>query len=333
MQTFTNALLATALLFASCATAQFSNSTFNASLQAVNTTSFLSVLARPELASVAQLLASPQSNYTVFVPSNAALDAFSQNVTSDVMAATLQYHVLNAVFNSSQFAALQFPSTLLTNATYVNLNGSAQVVGVSKDNTTGAIQLNYGLGSANVIQANVPFANGVIHVIDKVLSIPSNVSTTAAAANLTSFIATLNRTNLTATANTIANVTIFAPVDGAFVNLAAVPLNATQMNDTMKYHLVPSATYSVSLKDGLNLTTVQGTNITVTVKGGDTFVNGAKVLKANVLTSNGVMHVIDAVMTIGGGNAGSATPTASASVKLGGIELGVAAIVGALMCL
>ncbi|MNU78186.1 Fasciclin domain protein [compost metagenome] len=64
----------------------------------------------------------------------------------------------------------------------------------------------------------------------------------------------------------------------------------------LTYHVVPGAIKSGDLKNGQTLKTVQGENLTITEKDGKWFVNGAQITIADVISSNGVTYVIDAVV-------------------------------------
>lgn len=60
-----------------------------------------------------------------------------------------------------------------------------------------------------------------------------------------------------------------------------------------RYHVVPHVVGYSSLLSNMTLPTVQGSNVTITVVGGNVFVNNVKVLVPNILTNNGVVHVIE----------------------------------------
>lgn len=66
------------------------------------------------------------------------------------------------------------------------------------------------------------------------------------------------------------------------------------LKKNFQYHVVPKYVgYSSSLKNGTTLTTVEGTNLTITTHGEDIYVNAAKITTTDYLVSNGVIHVID----------------------------------------
>jgi uncharacterized surface protein with fasciclin (FAS1) repeats len=71
--------------------------------------------------------------------------------------------------------------------------------------------------------------------------------------------------------------------------------NLDQLVGILTYHVVAGEVLSTDLSDGMMATTLQGTDITIGTEGGVT-VNGANVITADIATSNGVIHVIDAVL-------------------------------------
>ncbi len=95
--------------------------------------------------------------------------------------------------------------------------------------------------------------------------------------------------------------TLFAPTDAAFTALGTAvddllldPTGA--LANVLLYHVVGAVALSTDLSDGQEITTLQGENVTVTISGGNVFVNGAQVTTADIETANGVVHVIDAVL-------------------------------------
>ena len=97
--------------------------------------------------------------------------------------------------------------------------------------------------------------------------------------------------------------TVFAPTNAAFEKLPAgtvedllKPENKQKLIAVLTYHVVPGKVYSKDLKDGMKATTAQGSDVTISLKGGNAMVNNAKVEKADIEASNGVVHVIDTVI-------------------------------------
>ena len=94
--------------------------------------------------------------------------------------------------------------------------------------------------------------------------------------------------------------TVFAPTDEAFAKLPAGTLEAL-LQDKQKlaailtYHVVPGKVTAAQVKPG-QVKTVQGQALTVSAKGGAVQVDNARVVKTDIMASNGVIHVIDTVV-------------------------------------
>lgn len=126
-----------------------------------------------------------------------------------------------------------------------------------------------------------------------------SVSQTASALNLTSLAGALTEAGLVDTVDSLAQVTIFAPNDDAFKAIGNLlpDLSTEDLGAILTYHVVPGVVgYSSDLEDGTELTTVQGEKLTVRIVDGSVYVNGAKVVVADVLVNSGVVHVIDNVL-------------------------------------
>jgi uncharacterized surface protein with fasciclin (FAS1) repeats len=146
-------------------------------------------------------------------------------------------------------------------------------------------------------------------VINKVLTLPRNVSTTLVNAGLSSLYGALNATKLLGTVDGLKDVTIFAPNNAAFQRIGSALPNLTteQITSILTYHVVQGKPgYSSTLADNTKLKTLEGTELTVRIVNGSVLVNNAKVVTADVLIAGGVVHVIDNVL-----NPGNATATAA----------------------
>ena len=93
--------------------------------------------------------------------------------------------------------------------------------------------------------------------------------------------------------------TVFAPTDEAFAKIPKAQLDAlladkAKLTAVLTYHVVPGTVMSKDVKAG-KVKTVQGSELTVTTSGG-VAVDGAKVRAADIVASNGVIHVIDSVV-------------------------------------
>jgi uncharacterized surface protein with fasciclin (FAS1) repeats len=96
--------------------------------------------------------------------------------------------------------------------------------------------------------------------------------------------------------------TVFAPTDAAFaaiqkdVESLLKPENKAKLVKILTYHVVSGKHMAAELKDGAELTTVQGEKLKVSVKDGKAMIGGAHVTTADVAASNGVVHLIDKVL-------------------------------------
>ncbi len=121
-------------------------------------------------------------------------------------------------------------------------------------------------------------------------------------ADLSTLVAALKAGDLVSTLEGAGPFTVFAPTNAAFAEIQSTvdtllkPANKTQLQSVLKYHVVPGTYKAADLKDGQELTTAEGGKLKVTVKDGVVKVNGATVTAADVPASNGVVHVIDAVL-------------------------------------
>jgi uncharacterized surface protein with fasciclin (FAS1) repeats len=96
-------------------------------------------------------------------------------------------------------------------------------------------------------------------------------------------------------------LTVFAPLNSAFPKVPAVALEAVYadnaaLTQVLTYHVVAGEYTSDMLTDGLTLTTLQGEDLEVTVKGEKILINGNAVIAADVPATNGVIHVMDDVL-------------------------------------
>ncbi len=97
--------------------------------------------------------------------------------------------------------------------------------------------------------------------------------------------------------------TVFAPTNAAFdalpkgtVEGLLKPESKDALVGILTYHVVSGAVNAASLVDGQKIATLQGKELTVKITDGNVTINGAKVIAADLSGSNGVVHVIDAVL-------------------------------------
>ena len=124
------------------------------------------------------------------------------------------------------------------------------------------------------------------------------------ASNVTTVVAAVSAADLVPTLKGAGPFTVFAPNNAAFEALPAGTVdtllkteNKAQLTNILTYHVVAGRYTSADLMDGQKLTTVQGEQITIGKMGNTITVNGnATVETADVISSNGVTFVIDAVL-------------------------------------
>ena len=128
------------------------------------------------------------------------------------------------------------------------------------------------------------------------------VDTAAAAGSFSTLLAAATAAGLVDTLKSEGPFTVFAPTDEAFaalpegtVDTLLMEENKDQLSAILLYHVVPGKVMSGDLTNGMMAETAQGGELTIMTEGGVT-VNGANVTTADIEASNGVIHVIDAVI-------------------------------------
>lgn len=123
------------------------------------------------------------------------------------------------------------------------------------------------------------------------------------ASNVTTVIAAIKAAGLVDTLKGAGPFTVFAPNNQAFeklpqgtVETLLKPENKAKLTSILTYHVVSGRYTSADLKDGMMLTTVQGEQLKITIKDGTIMINNAMVETKDVISSNGVTFVIDAVL-------------------------------------
>lgn len=240
--------------------------------------------------------------FTVFAPTNTAFDNLEDGVLEtlldnpDVLAEVLQYHVVSGTLMSADLSNSDV-QPLLTGKT-INV--------VVMD---GIVTLN---GSANVTTADVQASNGVVHIIDEVLlpegfelPKPDIVSIASETTSLSILVDALTMfPDLVDDLSMDGNYTVFAPTDDAFITLLGI-IGQTKLADVpedvikrlLKYHVISSATLmSSDLSDEQMETTLLGEDITVSKSGNAVMIDDANITTVDIEASNGVIHLIDAVL-------------------------------------
>jgi len=227
--------------------------------------------------------------YTVFAPSDAAFDALPAGTLDalladpQALAEVLLYHVVDGTVRSGDLAGV---------VSAITLNGAPVLFDLSNG---------VAVNGANVTLADVEASNGVIHVIDAVLLPPTEdiVGIAVNDPNFSTLVTALQAANLVTALQADGPFTVFAPTDAAFNLLPAGTLTALlndipTLSDILLYHVVADQVFSGEL-DGTPLATLQGDALTVDLSAG-VQINNAMVTTADIITTNGVIHVIDAVL-------------------------------------
>ena len=129
------------------------------------------------------------------------------------------------------------------------------------------------------------------------------IDTAAAAGSFTTLAKALDAAGLVQTLKGAGPFTVFAPTDEAFAKLPAgtldsllKPENKAKLQRILTYHVVPGKVMAADVVKVRSAKAVSGDTITVGSMGGKVMVDNAHVVKTDIVTSNGVIHVIDAVM-------------------------------------
>ncbi len=256
--------------------------------------------------------------FTVFAPTDDAFAALPAGTIESLLAdpqgaltQILLYHVVPGKVMSTDLSDGMMADTV---------QGSPITVSIAD----GVVRIN----DAQVVVADIEASNGVIHVIDAVILPPSDAAESAEAApteaaaeeaaaeapvgNIVEVASAAGGFSTLLTAATEAGLvealtgegplTVFAPTDEAFAalpegtieSLLADPQGA--LTQILLYHVVSGKVMSGDLSDGMTAETLQGAPITISIADGVVKINDATVVAADIEASNGVIHVIDAVI-------------------------------------
>ncbi|WP_435010591.1 fasciclin domain-containing protein [Tundrisphaera lichenicola] len=131
------------------------------------------------------------------------------------------------------------------------------------------------------------------------------VDTAVAAGSFKTLVAAVKAAGLVDTLKGEGPFTVLAPTDEAFAKLPEgtvesllKPENKEKLVAILTYHVIPGKAMAADVVklDGKAVKTVEGSKVNVKVADGKVMVNGAKVVKTDIETSNGVIHVIDTVI-------------------------------------
>lgn len=234
--------------------------------------------------------------FTVFAPTDEAFAKLPDGTLEDLLKPQnkgklqdiLKYHVVSGTLMAKDVLGRSGAETL--NGQMIDF--AAKDGKVTVDN-------------ALVVKTDIQCSNGVIHVIDAViLPASDNIVETARKAEM--FNTLLIAATKAGLAETLAGegpLTVFAPTDEAFAKLPAgtldnllQPQNREQLANILKYHVVSGRIYSPAALSAGAAHTLLDRKVTIKASGETVYIGDAKLLKADLDASNGVIHVIDAVL-------------------------------------
>ena len=241
--------------------------------------------------------------FTVFAPTNAAFNDFLadngftslNDIPVDVLREVLLNHVVNGT-NLSTSLSTGYVKTL-GKGSASDSNTLSMFI-----NTASGVRLN---GVASVTTADIVASNGVIHVVDAVIGLPTVVTHAAANPGFSTLVSLLTQQNLVSTLDGTASspFTVFAPNNDAFTTFETqnpgvlAGLTSAQVTAVLTYHVVAGANV---LSTGIPATpittfetgtfTIAGTTIT------DESDRQTGIIATDVQASNGVIHVVNNVL-------------------------------------
>lgn len=263
------------------------------------TNNFTTLLTAATQEELLPALTDPLATLTVFAPTNDAFTAIATALGLDIngllalptLTEILKYHVLGAEVTAAN----------VTNGAIVNTLSTVNTLKMTKT-STGSVYAN----QAMVTLADVQADNGVVHVINSVVLPEETVVDRAIDAGFsTLFTAVAKAELLPALTNPLDTLTVFAPTNDAFDDLASdlgTDINGVlalpNLGEVLKYHVLGSEVLAAAITNGqivAPLSTLNTLKLTKTTTG-DVYINQAQVTTANVVADNGVVHVIDEVV-------------------------------------
>merc|ERR1711865_359280 len=274
---------------------------FGGAAEDVKLSAFTGALAQANL--VAPL--SGDGPLTVFAPTDAAFAAISEIVGSlsmEQLVEILEYHVISGVAAKAAD---------LTNGEVLQplFAGHALTVDLGHlfpGQRRNAVNIQAEGNLVSVKRTDRLCTNGVIHVVDAVLlpNIPLTtmniVQTAQSVPDLSSLVDAVVATNLAGTLSGPGSFTVFAPTNAAFAAIASLGLSTNQLKDVLLYHVLNEEFKSTDLTNGgVLLPLFTGHGLTVDLSNGVKIMaerNSVMVTTADVACTNGVVHIVDAVL-------------------------------------
>jgi transforming growth factor-beta-induced protein len=271
--------------------------------------SFTTLLAAVETAELYDALANPDAMLTVFAPTNTAFEAFiaanediadaAALLASDALDEILLYHVLGAKVLSSAIPAEGEAPVYLSTLSPGPDDATGEGTALSLKAGPG-FELNGGV-AINTEAADIERNNGVVHVIEGVLTPPTVVDLAVQDGRFTALVQALQDAGLVETLQGEGPFTVFAPTDDAFSALASVP-TGDALTNVLLYHVASGNVTGGDLASGDNTVTtlleaddndfvLNGTSLDVTANN-----STGQVIITDIQGTNGVIHVVNAVL-------------------------------------
>lgn len=234
--------------------------------------------------------------FTVFAPTDEAFARLPDGVLSkldeETLSSILRYHVVAGGARADQVAAARSHSTAQGESLLVDVQGSSMYLN----------------GVATVVSQDIEASNGVIHVIDAVLLPPSiafpgnivdAVVASPALSTLGNAVGAANLAAVLASDNGGNGFTVFAPTNAAFAALGVdlSTLDSEALTDILLYHVVGMEVPAAQVLSMAAATTLQAGEIAIAVEDGSVLLDdNARVIRTDLVTDNGIIHIIDAVL-------------------------------------
>ena len=261
---------------------------------------------------------SGEGPFTVFAPTDDAFAALPDGVVAglleDIPSLTevLTYHVVSGTVLAETVVGLTSAATL---------QGEEVTIEVIDPNRPPLTIGNVMIDGATVLITDIIGSNGVIHVIDAVI-LPSAIAASLATpedamdsmvvsktivdiavedGRFGTLVTALQAAGLVETLSGDGPFTVFAPTDDAFAALpdgvvAGLLEDIPALTDVLTYHVISGSVLAEQVVGLTSATTLQGEDVTIAVNDGSVMIDGAKVIITDIIGSNGVIHVIDAVI-------------------------------------
>lgn len=260
---------------------------------AVGTGSFKTLAAALKAAGLVDVLKS-KGPFTVFAPTDQAFSRLPAGTVKSLLRpenkaklqSILKYHVVAGKVLAKDV---------------VKLNSAKTVAGPSVQIRAAAGKVM--VDNAKVVKTDIACSNGVIHVIDAVMLPKDIVDTAVSAGSFKTLLTAVKAAGLMETLKGDGPFTVFAPTDKAFGKLDPAtlksllkPENKSKLQAILKYHVVPGKVLAADVIKLKSAKTVQGQSVSIKLTGGKVMVDGATTIDADIVTANGVIHVIDSVI-------------------------------------